>query len=67
MNELMIRAFVASKSFGSRFKQEEGAGLAEYALLLVLIAVVVIAFMGPLANAIGASYKQITNALTTAN
>ena len=45
------------------FKEEEGAGLAEYALLLVLIAIVVMLTLGPLGTAIAAVFTQITNAL----
>jgi pilus assembly protein Flp/PilA len=44
-------------------KEEEGAGLAEYALLLVLIALVVIASLGPLGDAIAAAFDLITTEL----
>ena len=41
------------------FKEEEGAGLAEYALLLVLIAIVCIVTLGPLGDAIAAVFETI--------
>jgi pilus assembly protein Flp/PilA len=44
-------------------KEEEGAGLAEYALLLVLVAVVVILSLRPLGVAIAAVFDQIVAAL----
>jgi pilus assembly protein Flp/PilA len=47
-------------------KEEEGAGLAEYALLLVLIALLVIASLGPLGSAIAAAFDRI-EAVITAN
>lgn len=42
---------------------DSGQDLAEYALLLVLIAIVVIAFIPPVAQAIGAAFTQIAGAL----
>ena len=42
---------------------EKGQTLAEYALILVLIVIVVIAFMGPLGQAIGAAYQRIVGFL----
>ena len=45
------------------FKEEEGAGLAEYALLLVFIAIIVMVTLEPLGNAIAAVFAQITGEL----
>ena len=59
MEEQTDRALFAG--LANRLRSDEGAGLAEYAFLLILIAVVVIAFMGPLAQAIGAAYTQAAN------
>lgn len=50
-------------SFLSSMAKEKGAGLAEYALLLALIAVVVIASLGPLGDAIAAVFDFITGEL----
>ena len=52
------------KKIISFFKEEEGAGLAEYALLLVLIALLVIASLGPLGTAIAKAFEKITAELT---
>ena len=43
--------------------RERGAGLAEYALLLVLIAVACLVALGDLGEAIAAVYDQITGSL----
>ena len=45
------------------FKEEEGAGLAEYALLLVLIAIVCVTTLTLLGTTISAAFTTITNAL----
>ncbi|MGI6308953.1 MAG: Flp family type IVb pilin [Dethiobacteria bacterium] len=41
-------------------RDEEGQGLAEYALILVLIAVVVIGVLGLLGEQIGGVFKDVT-------
>jgi pilus assembly protein Flp/PilA len=41
-------------------RDEEGQGLAEYALILVLIAVVVIGVLGLLGKQIGGVFKDVT-------
>lgn len=45
------------------FREEDGQGLAEYALILVFIAVVVLAALTPLGNAIKAVFNNITTSL----
>ena len=47
----------------SKVKNEEGQGMVEYALLVGLIAVVVIAAVTLLGTDIGAKFKSITDAL----
>lgn len=54
----MVRSF---------FAREEGQGLVEYALILVLIAVVVIGVLTLLGNQISAVFEQIYSGLNTAN
>jgi pilus assembly protein Flp/PilA len=44
-------------------KQEEGQGLVEYALILVLVAIVVIAILVIMGPQIGNIFSQITNGL----
>jgi pilus assembly protein Flp/PilA len=46
--------------FGNR---QEGQGLVEYALILVLISVVAIATMGPLGTAVGSIFTTIAGTL----
>ena len=43
--------------------REEGQGLVEYALILVLVAIVVIAILTILGPQIGNVFSQVTNAL----
>lgn len=50
----LIRRFV---------REEEGQDLIEYALLIVFIALVVVAALGPLGTAISGVYNQITGQL----
>lgn len=45
------------------FRREEGQGLVEYALILVLVAIVVIAVLALLGPAIGNVFSQIINAI----
>jgi pilus assembly protein Flp/PilA len=43
--------------------KEKGQGLVEYALILVLIAIVVLIIMGLLGNQVSTIFSQITSAL----
>jgi pilus assembly protein Flp/PilA len=45
-------------------KNEEGQGLVEYALILVLVAIVVIAILALLGPQIGNIFSRITSGLT---
>ena len=52
--------------FFEKFRsREEGAGLAEYALLLVLIALACLATLGLLGTTISGVFTRITDALTS--
>ena len=44
--------------------REEGQGLVEYALILVLVAIVVIVVLGLLGDQVSAVFTSITDALT---
>lgn len=44
--------------------QEEGQGLVEYALILVLVAIIVIAILAILGPQIGNVFSKITNGLS---
>jgi pilus assembly protein Flp/PilA len=45
------------------FRDEEGQGLTEYGLILVLIAVVVILMLGVLGGKVGGQYSNVANSL----
>ena len=45
-------------------KNEEGQGLVEYALILVLVAIVVIAILALLGPQIGNIFSKVTNGLS---
>jgi pilus assembly protein Flp/PilA len=47
--------------------REDGQGLVEYALILVLVAIVVIAILAILGPQIGNVFSEVTAALTGAN
>lgn len=47
----------------SLIQDEEGATMIEYALMVALIAVVVMAAVGPLGNAIASKFTNVTNAV----
>ncbi len=44
--------------------REEGQGLVEYALILVLVAIVVIVVLGLLGDQVSAVFTSVTDALT---
>lgn len=53
------------KLFKRLVKEESGQGLTEYALIISLIAIVVIAVLGLLGDQIKSVFNKITGALTT--
>jgi pilus assembly protein Flp/PilA len=61
-NMLALYTYINSY-FASLKAKEEGQTLAEYALILVLIAIVVIVAVGALGTRINAIFGQITTAL----
>ena len=75
LNELSIRAYVTLKSLGeaikSRFEDEEGQTLAEYGLIMAVIAVAVVvaagvAFRGAIIGAFNSATDCLQDASTTA-
>ncbi len=60
----MLHISMLAAQLVERFKKEEGAGLAEYALLLFLIAVVCVVALTTLGTTISGVYNQITTGLT---
>ena len=60
----MLKAYLLAKAYAdSLLHREEGQSLVEYALIIVLIAVVVIVALGPLGNTIADVFENITGSL----
>lgn len=60
----MLRIFAFLTAFLARHEDEDrGAAMVEYALLVSLIAIVVLAVLGPLGEAIAAIFEEVTGAL----
>jgi Flp pilus assembly pilin Flp len=75
VNELVLRVFVALKSIGqsieSRLQDEEGQTLAEYGLIMAVIAVAVVvsagvAFRGAIIGAFGSATDCLNKASSSA-
>jgi pilus assembly protein Flp/PilA len=62
MNNLFLALYVKMQNFTS---SEEGQDLVEYALLVSLIALAVIAGAGNVATAVTSVFTKISNSLTT--
>jgi pilus assembly protein Flp/PilA len=60
---MMYQAYFWLKDFLGKFSREEGQGLVEYALILVLIAIVVIVALRATGVRISEIFAQITAAL----
>jgi len=57
----MLRLVTA---FQSRFvKEEEGAGMVEYALLIALVGIVLIVAIGVLTTAIGDTFTEVSTSI----
>ena len=55
-----------SDSFLAMFRDEEGQGLVEYALIIVLVAIAVITLLTTLGGDIGNVFSNISSTLQTA-
>ena len=60
---MLSQAYFWLKNFLGKFSREEGQGLVEYALILVLIAIVVIAALTLTGNSISNIFNKITTNL----
>ena len=72
INELALRVFVAVKSIGqsleAKFQDEEGQTLAEYGLIMAVIAVAVVVAAGvAFRGAIIGAFNSATNCLNKAS
>ena len=61
---MLYQASFWLKNFLGKFSREEGQGLVEYALILVLISIAVIGIMELMGTSIGDIFNQIIDALT---
>jgi pilus assembly protein Flp/PilA len=62
MNTMLLKLFV---KFQNLMNREEGQDLVEYAMLIALIALVLVASVGKVASAISTTFSNISTALTT--
>ena len=60
---MMSQAYFWLKNFLGKFSREEGQGLVEYALIIVLVSIAVIALLTALGGQIGNVFNSITNTL----
>ena len=61
---MLYQASFWLKDFLGKFSREEGQGLVEYALILVLISIVVLVVLGETGDQINIIFGQIRDALT---
>ena len=61
---MMYQAYFWLKNFLGKFSREEGQGLVEYALILVLIAIVVIGVLQATGTSIEGIFQTISDALS---
>lgn len=60
---MLTQLYVWMSSYIATLKQEEGQGMAEYGLLLALIAVLLIAALGFLRGGIESAFSSVTSGL----
>jgi pilus assembly protein Flp/PilA len=61
---MLYQASFWLKDFLGKFSREEGQGLVEYALILVLIAIVVLVALSAMGTNINTIFEEIRDALT---
>lgn len=70
MLELYVKAWLAKQKasnwFRGLFRDEEGATIAEYAILLAVVVVALIAILGELTDALWGKLSQIINEIRQA-
>ena len=60
---MLYQAYFWLKDFLGKFSREEGQGLVEYALILVLVSIVVIAVLKAMGTSVGAIFTEISTKL----
>lgn len=59
---MLTYAMIVIENYLAELKREEGQGMAEYALIIALVAVVLITALGFLSGGIGGVFENISNA-----
>ena len=60
---MLYQAYFWLKDFLGKFSREEGQGLVEYALILVLVSIVVIVVLKAMGTSVGAIFTEISTKL----
>lgn len=63
---MLLQLYTFMNIYFARFNREEGQGMAEYALIIALVAIVLIAGLGVLSGGISDVFTNIKNGFTPA-
>ncbi len=63
LNEVMVKIAALTQMLRARFEQEEGQGMVEYALILVLVSVVALIALGTIGTNVNTIFETISKAL----
>ncbi len=63
LNEVMVKIAALTQMLRARFEQEEGQGMVEYALILVLVSVVALIALGAIGTNVNTIFGTIRDAL----
>ncbi len=67
LNEMILKLALFAQAARARFEQEEGQGLVEYALIIALVSVALVAALSLMTGAINGVFTGIQAALNAAN
>ncbi len=67
LNEMILKLALFAQAARARFEQEEGQGLVEYALIIALVSVALVAALSLMTGAINGVFAGIQAALDAAN
>ncbi len=67
LNEMILKLALFAQAARARFEQEEGQGLVEYALIIALVSVALVAALSLMTGAINGVFTGIQAALDAAN
>ncbi len=66
LNEMLIKLALFAQAARARFEQEEGQGLVEYALIIALVSVALVAALTVMTGGIETIFEFISDQLTAA-